>query len=62
MKTMICDQVFKFGPSRRYIRKSLIELLLIVMRIDGRQDVLMVHTYLVDAEVPFLCSKGTLEL
>ena len=28
---------------------------------DGREDVLIVPTYLVDAEVPFLCGKKTLE-
>ena len=28
---------------------------------DGREDVLKVQTYLVDAEVPFLCWKQTLE-
>ena len=33
-----------------------------VTRLDGREDVLIVQTYLVDAEVPFLCGKRTLEL
>ena len=28
---------------------------------DGKEDVLTVQTYLVDAEVPFLCGKKTLE-
>ena len=28
---------------------------------DGKQDALKVQTYLVDAEVPFLCGKQTLE-
>ena len=28
---------------------------------DGKEDVLKVQTYLVDAEVPFLCGKQTLE-
>ena len=28
---------------------------------DGKEDVLTVQTYLVDAEVPFLCGKQTLE-
>ena len=30
-------------------------------RLDGREDVLVIHTYLVDAELPFLCGKQTLE-
>ena len=41
---------------------SLIELLQIVTRIDGREDVLKVYTYLVDVEVLFLCGKRELEL
>ena len=35
--------------------------LILVTRMDGVDDVLVVKTYLVDAEVPFLCSKQTLE-
>ena len=31
------------------------------MRLDGREDVLTIQTYLVDAEIPFLCGKRTLE-
>ena len=30
-------------------------------RLDRREDVLVIHTYLVDAELPFLCGKQTLE-
>ena len=41
--------------------KKLIELLILVTKMDGREDVLTVQTYLVDAEVPFLCGKQTLE-
>ena len=32
-----------------------------VMKVDGRKDVLTVQTYLVDAEFPLLCGKRTLE-
>ena len=35
---------------------------MVVMRIDGRVDILIVKTYLVEGDVPFLCSKWTLEL
>ena len=28
---------------------------------DGREDVLIIQTYLVDAEIPFLCGKRTLK-
>ena len=33
-----------------------------VTRLDGKEDVLTVRTYLVDADVPFLCGKRMLEL
>ena len=39
----------------------MIDLPILVTRRDGREDVLNVPTYLVDAEVPFLCGKKTLE-
>ena len=50
-----------FGPSYRYVSKSLVKLPILVTRMDGKGDVLIVQTYLVDAEVPFLCGKQTLE-
>ena len=37
------------------------ELPILVTRMDGKEDVLKVQTYLVDAEVPFLCDKKTFE-
>ena len=61
MKSVCCNQPFVFGPSRRYVSKSLVEILILVTRMDGKEDVLIVQTYLVDAEVPFLCGKQTLE-
>ena len=61
MKSVNCTQPFVFGPSKRYVSKSLIELPILVTRLDGKEDVLIVQTYLVDAEVPFLCGKQTLE-
>ena len=61
MKSVSCKQSFVFGPSRRYISKSLVELPILVTRMDGKEDILIVQTYLVDAEVPFLCGKQTLE-
>ena len=41
--------------------KSLVELPILLTRMDGKEDMIIVHTYLVDAEVPFLCGKQTLE-
>ena len=61
MKSVSCIQPFIFGPSKKYVSKYLIELPILVTRLDGKEDVLIVQTYLVDAEVPFLCGKQTLE-
>ena len=41
--------------------ESLVELSVLVIRLDGREDVMIIQTYFVDAEVPFLCGKQTLE-
>ena len=61
MKSMKCNQLFVFGPSRRYLSQTLVELPVLVMRLNGREEVLLIQTYLVDVEVPFLCGKQTLE-
>ena len=39
----------------------MVELPILVTRMDGNEDVLKVQTYIVDAEVPFLCGKQTIE-
>ena len=39
----------------------MVELPLIMKRLDGKDDVIKVFAYLVDADVPFLCGKRTLE-
>ena len=39
----------------------MVEFPVLVTRLDGKEDVLVIQTYLVDAEVPFLCGKQTLE-
>ena len=41
--------------------QSLVELPILITRLDGKEDVLTVQTYLVDDKVPFLCGKQTLE-
>ena len=56
-----CSQPFVFGPSRRYLSESLVELPVLITRLDGRADELTIQTYLVDAEFPFLYGKKTLE-
>ena len=54
MKSMKCSWPVVFGPSRRYLSESLIELPVLVKRQDGKEDVLTIQTYLIDADVPFL--------
>ena len=53
-----CQQPFIFGPSKIYVSKTLVELPVLITKLDGREDVLIVQRYLVDAEVPFLCGRG----
>ena len=62
MKNTVCRQAFRFGPGKRYISEEMIEIPVVVERIDGKDDVLTIQAYLVDAKVPFLCGKKTLEL
>merc|ERR1711867_209553 len=57
LKSSKCYQIFRFGPSKQYISKLMVELPMIVRRLDGKEDVLKVFTYLVDADVLFLCGK-----
>ena len=61
LKMQECHQIFRFGPSKQYISKEMVELPMIIRRMDGKDDVLKVFTYLVEANVPFLCGKRTLE-
>ena len=35
MKSSKCNQLFVFGPSRRYLSQSLVELLILVTRLYG---------------------------
>ena len=57
MKASECYQIFRFGPSKQCVSRTMVELPVIVRRMDGKEDVLKVFTYLVDADVPFLCGK-----
>ena len=58
MKSVKCHQPFVFGPSRRYISTTLIELPVLVTRLDRREDVLVINTYLMDDKLLFLCGKS----
>merc|ERR1712101_103315 len=57
LKSSKCHQIFRFGPSKKYVSKIMVELPVIVRRLDGKEDVLKVFTYLVDADVPFMWGK-----
>ena len=57
LKTHECHQVFKFGPSKQYVSNTMIDLPVIVRRLNGKEEVLQVYTYLIEADVPFLCGK-----
>ena len=61
LKQTECHQIFRFRPSKQYVSKIMVELPIIVNRLDGKEDVLKVFTYLVDADVSFLCRKKTIE-
>merc|ERR1711873_58916 len=60
MRMSECHQIFRFGRSEQYVSTKMVELPVIVRRMDGKEDVLKVFTYLVDADVPFLCGKRTM--
>ena len=53
-------QIFRFGPSRQYTSNIMVEHPMIVKKMDGKEDVFKVFTYLVDADVPFLCGERTM--
>ena len=61
LKSVRCHQKLTFGPSKQYISNLMVELPVLVRRLDGKEDILKVFTYLVDADVPFLCGKRELK-
>ena len=42
LKAVKCNQPFVFGPSQRYVSESLVELPVLVSRLDGREHVLVI--------------------
>ena len=54
-------KIIRYGPSKQYVSREMVELPLIIRRLDGKDDVLRVFTLLVEADVPFLCGKRTIE-
>merc|ERR1712240_1007388 len=56
-----CYQKMTFGPRRQYISRLKVELPVLVQDVNGKEDTLKVHTYIVEADVPFLCGKSELQ-
>ena len=55
------SSTFCFWAKQSYESESLVEIPVLVTRPDGRENVLVIQTYITDAEVPSLCVKKTLE-
>merc|ERR1712121_161662 len=56
-----CYQKMTFGPSRQYISRLKVELPVTVRDMDGKEETLKVQTYIVEADLPFLCGKSELQ-
>ena len=55
LKQTECHQIFRFRPSKQNVSKIMSKIVSkIVKRLDGKDDVLRIFTYFVDADVPFL--------
>ena len=53
MKSTKYIQPFVFVPSRRYRSTIMVKLPVLLTRLDGREDVLIIETYHVDVKIPF---------
>ena len=60
MKSVSCRQAFHFGTGKRIGSMEMIEVLIVLERTDGLEEVLKVQKYVGDAKVPFLLGKRTL--
>merc|ERR1712240_366291 len=56
-----CYQKLTFGPSRQYISRLKVELPVKVQDMDSKEETLKVQTYIVEADLPFLCGKSELQ-
>merc|ERR1711873_262862 len=56
-----CYQKMTFGLSRQYISRLKVDLQVTVRDVNGKEDTLKVQTYIVEADVPFLCGKSELQ-
>ena len=57
-----CYQVFRFGNiDKKHVSTILIQLPLLKRSMNGKEYLLKVQVYIIDADVVFLFSKKTLE-
>ena len=62
MESSACFQVFRFGGlDKKHESKLLVELPLIVMSNKGREDVLKVNVYVIDADITFVVGRATIK-
>ena len=62
MKSIVCKQTFIFRPSRKIMSREILEIPIVVKQVDGTNEAILVKTYILEAEVPFLCGKQILEM
>ena len=55
------EQVFRFGPGKRYVSKERVEIPVVVKGMDGKQERLKIFAHVIGAGVPFLVGRTTLE-
>jgi len=61
LNTVKCYLKLTFGPRKQYISRLKVELPVSVQDLHGKEDTLKVQTYVVEADVPFLCGKSELK-
>ena len=61
LKSQVCEQGFKFGPSKSCMSREMVELPVVIKTVDNKREVLWVWVYVVDEDVPFLIGRKTLE-
>merc|ERR1712115_65297 len=61
MGTHKCHQILTFGPSKQYISKEMVKLLITLKTLDRKEEELQVLTYLVETDIPLLCGARELK-
>ena len=53
--------MFRFGLGKRYVSKEMVEIPVVVIGMDGKQERLKIFAHVIGAGVPFLVGRTTLE-